>query len=212
MEPNDNPQPAPPAAQPQGNEEVIDASLPEGNHELLIIRRHPFGLIALYLETVLGAGVALGLLFFLIPTVLDGDSQAKALQFALVLAVIAFSIIALVLMVATYVYRQNRWIVTDDCVHQISQRGLFNRQTSELSMANIEDVTAEQKGILAELFGFGTLRAETAGELPYFHFNYCPTPEKYAQVILHAREAYINDAPAQAKRANDLLNVPGIRR
>lgn len=75
-------------------------------------------------------------------------------------------------------------------------------------MANIEDVTAEQNGILAELFGFGTLKAETAGERSNFHFLYCPEPNKYAQIILHARERFINEDPQAAKRANELLNVP----
>lgn len=204
-----------PQLQPQrlvSNEEIIDPSVPEGNHELLIIKRHPFGLVAMYLSAIIGLAVAFGLLFFLVPSVLTGDTQATAMRVLMMFAVVASSLVFIVLLIATYVYKQNRWVVTDESVHQTSQRGLFNRQSSELSMANIEDVTAEQKGILAELFGFGTLRAETAGELSYFHFNYCPNPDKYAKIILDARQKYINDDPAQAKRANDLINVPGVRR
>lgn len=194
------------------NEEIIDPSIPEGNHQLLVIKRHPFGLVAMYLSATVGLVAAFGLLFFLVPSVLTGDTQATAIRYLMMFAVVATGVVFIVLLIATYVYRQNRWVVTDESVHQTSQRGLFNRQSSELSMANIEDVTAEQKGILAELFGFGTLRAETAGELPYFHFNYCPTPDKYAKIILDARQKYINDDPAQAKRANDLINAPGVRR
>lgn len=209
-QPGTNKQPQ--AQQPAPNEEIIDPLIPEGNHQLLVIKRHPFGLVAMYLSATVGLVVAFGLLFFLVPSLLTGDNQATAMRFLMMFTVIATSLVFIVLLIATYVYRQNRWVVTDESVHQTSQRGLFNRQSSELSMANIEDVTAEQKGILAQLFGFGTLRAETAGELPYFHFNYCPHPDKYAKIILDARQKYINDDPAQAKRANDLINVPGVRR
>ena len=199
----------PTAALPAANEELIAPTAPGGNHEILIIKRHPFGLVSMYLLAIIGLVGSFGLVFWLVPTALGGDAQTRVMSYLLILAVVATFLVGIFLVIATYIYRQNRWVVTDDSVHQVSQRGLFNRQTSELSMANIEDVTAEQIGVLAKLFGFGTLRAETAGELPYFHFNYCPHPEKYAQIIIKARESYIEAEPLQAKRANDLLNVPG---
>jgi len=114
------------------------------------------------------------------------------------------------LLIATFIYLQNRWVVTDDSITQITQNGLFKRQMSEISMANIEDVTAVQNGLLATVFGFGTLKAETAGERSNFHFIYCPRPNMYAKIVLDARERFINENPNVAKKANDLLNVPRI--
>ena len=191
------------------DEEMIAPSIPQGNHEILVIKRHPFGLVALYLQAIVGIGLALGVIFFLVSSILTGDTRSKVLPYLLIISLVVAALVGMYLVIATYIYRQSRWIVTDDSIQQKLQRGLFSHQSSELSMANIEDVTADQKGILAELFGFGTLKAETAGELPYFHFLYCPTPDKYAKIILAARERFINEDPAQAKRANDLLNVPG---
>lgn len=175
---------------------------------IAIIKRHPFGLVALYLQAIIGLGVAFGLILFLIPTLLDDVASQQARHLLLILGVVASAVTALFLVIATYVYRNNQWTVTDDSIQQLQQTGVFKRQTSELSMANIEDITSEQNGFLATAFGFGTLKVETAGERSNFHFQYCPKPNKYAQIILEARERYIENDPEQAKRANGLLNLP----
>lgn len=205
MEPNNEPQDT---STPSNDEEIVDPSIPAGNAEQVVIRRHPFGLVALYLQVIFGLLVALGLIFFLLPTLLSGDIKTQAIQWLSVFTIVAFALSAIFLLIATAVYRQNRWVVTDDSITQILQVGLFNRQTAELSMANIEDVSAEQRGIIATALGFGTLKAETAGEKSNFHFLYCPNPNMYAKIILDARERYINSDPGRAQKANPLLDTP----
>jgi membrane protein YdbS with pleckstrin-like domain len=211
MNPEQHPQPEagldiPPPT--PANEELVAPDLPGGNATEVIIKRHPFGLVALYLQALVGLVVALALIWFIIPSVLSGDIHQQVQYWVSVFGLAATVITIFVLFVATYVYRRNQWIVTDDSIQQVQQIGLFKRQTSELSMANIEDITAEQNGLLATAFGFGTLKVETAGERSNFHFPYCPNPNKYAQIILQARERFIESDPQTAKRANDLLNVP----
>ncbi len=174
----------------------------------VVIKRHPFGLVALFLQALVGLVVALGLIWFVIPSLIDGDAQQRAQHILSIFAVVASAVTAFFLIIATYVYRKNQWIVTDDSIKQFQQTGVFRRQISELSMANIEDISAEQNGLLATAFGFGTLKVETAGERSNFHFQYCPKPNMYAQIILQARESYIENEPEAANRANELLNVP----
>ena len=60
-------------------------------------------------------------------------------------------------------------------------------------MANIEDVTASQTGILPTIFNYGTLHIETAGEQNNFIFLYCPNPNAYAKALLDARLNFITD-------------------
>lgn len=211
MNPEQHPQPeagidVPPPT--YSNEEQVAPGLVGGATKQVIIKRHPFGLAALYLQAFVGLVVAFGLILFILPSVLSGEVQQQAQHWVSVISLVAVFLTGLLLLVATYVYRNNQWVVTDDSIQQIQQLGLFKRQTSELSMANIEDITAEQSGILATVFGFGTLKVETAGERSNFHFQYCPQPNKYAQIILQARERFIESDPQTAKRANDLLNVP----
>lgn len=202
------PYPDVPAPTPQ-DEEIVDPTIPEGNAVQVTIRRHPFGIVALYLQAIVGLGVALGLIYFLIPGLLSDENREQAFRYLSMFGVVATALTAIFLLIATAIYHQNKWVVTDDSITQFTQIGLFRRQISELSMANIEDVTAEQLGLLAELFGFGTLKVETAGERSNFHFLYCPTPNKYAKIVLDARERYISERPAEANRANEILNVPG---
>ncbi len=51
-------------------------------------------------------------------------------------------------------------------------------------------MTAEQNGILAKMFNYGVLKAETAGEHSKFTFTNCPNPTLYAQQIIQAREEF----------------------
>jgi uncharacterized membrane protein YdbT with pleckstrin-like domain len=78
-------------------------------------------------------------------------------------------------------------------VTQVQQTGLFNKQSSQLSLENLEDVTAEKNGILAQMFNFGVIKCETAGERSKFVFPFCPNPTYYAQEILNARERFMQD-------------------
>ncbi len=100
--------------------------------------------------------------------------------------------IFIVIIAAIYhkIYYGNRWIVTDDSITQYEQRGIFNKQSSQLGMDSLEDVTVLKQGIMSYLFKYGKLYAETAGEHSKFFFIYCPTPEKYAQLILAAHERF----------------------
>lgn len=191
---------------PSAPVDPVDPSEPLGNYDEVVIRRHAFGLAALYLEVLLGAALIYGLVYWLLPGMIDGD-MAQLYSWLNFIGAILGVFIVVFLLLATLIYRENKWVVTSDSIQQVLKRGIFNRQISELSMANIEDVTAEQKGLLAMLFGFGTLKAETAGELPYFRFIYCPNPNTYAKIILAARQRYVDEEPEEAKRANDLLNI-----
>lgn len=210
MNPNENhPEPLPDVPSPvPNNEEIVDPTIPAGNHEVVIIKRHPFGLVALYLQVIVGLAAAGGLIDFLVNQLVSTDNRSSILPWLNLVLILIAGVAVIFLIIATFVYLQNRWVVTDDSITQITQTGLFKRQMSELSMANIEDVTAVQNGLLATVFGFGTLKAETAGERSNFHFIYCPRPNMYAKIVLDARERFINENPDTAKRANNLLAVP----
>jgi uncharacterized membrane protein YdbT with pleckstrin-like domain len=108
--------------------------------------------------------------------------------YANLFAAIAIVFAIAIVLLSTIVYRKNRVIVTDRNITQILQFGLFNRKVSQLNMVNVEDVTSRQNGLSSNMFGFGELIIETAGEQSNFHFTYCPNPGYYAKVILNARE------------------------
>lgn len=58
----------------------------------------------------------------------------------------------------------DQWVVTNHRIIRIDQSGFFDRQVSSLHLNRVQDVQTDVHGLLAELFGFGTLSVETAGD------------------------------------------------
>jgi uncharacterized membrane protein YdbT with pleckstrin-like domain len=163
----------------------------EGEVVLCNIKRHPIGLLGTYLVS----GILLILLFTgiaLLPS-LAPDLSSSDKTYAFLAAITIATMIALFTWVVVIIYKGNRWIVTSDSITQIQQTGLFHKQTSQLSLENLEDVTFEQNSILQTLFGYGTLKVETAGERSKFQFPFCPNPKKCAVDIIEAHEKFMNE-------------------
>jgi hypothetical protein len=179
-----------------------------GEQVICEIKRHPIGMLSKYFTVGFILFVFGAFAIFVIPVAVPQASQTQAREFALLGLLLVAVVSALALMVASTVYYKNRWIVTSDSITQVAQTSLFSSQLSQLSMANLQDVTVAQDGILCSMFNFGVLKAETAGERSKFVFAYCPDPKRYAQKILMTRENFINASPETAKRGNVELAVP----
>jgi hypothetical protein len=171
-----------------------------GERVICEIKRHPFGLLSLYFIFVAVVVVAIAAVV-VAPHILTGMTSQNQAALALG-ALIICAITGLFTYIGASVYKGNRWIVTSDSITQITQISLFNKQTSQLSMENLEDVTVEQNGMLQSMFGFGRLRAETAGERSKFVFDYCPRPSEFAKQIIAAHETYIAHSPEGMRRTN----------
>ncbi|MBI2592105.1 PH domain-containing protein [Candidatus Saccharibacteria bacterium] len=168
---------------------VDEELLVAGEHVVVIVRKHFIGLVFIYLQALVGMIAVLSIIFITSPDIFNNlDDQSNRLLVAVVLLGVA--LLVLYLFVATYVYRHSRLLVTDKNLIQINQKSLFIRKVSRLSMSNVEDVSADQRGILATIFNYGTLLIQTAGERPNFEFKYCPTPNHYADQVLEARQAF----------------------
>ncbi len=166
--------------------------LEPGETLVTVVRRHPIGIIGIYVEMLTGILLVIGLVILaMVGFFFSISSQTKGLVAAMGLFVVGFLIA--ILLISTYVYRQCRLVVTDKSVVQILQRALFNRKISRLSMSNVEDVNVEQQGVLPSMFNYGTLVIQTAGEVDNFVFKFCPTPDQYANRILEARQSYVRN-------------------
>lgn len=198
-QPETNPQPPPytpppTQVQPPANDynprqRVSDelSVMQEGERVICEIKRHPIGIFGIYFAMGVMLIVGALLLFVFLPNIIsDTNGQAMRLGYGVFAVLIAISLIYS--LIATTVYWGNKWVVTSDSVTQVSRSSLFGRQSAQLALANVEDVTAEQNGILAHMFNYGILKAETAGHRSKFVFLYAPNPNFYAQKILEARE------------------------
>jgi uncharacterized membrane protein YdbT with pleckstrin-like domain len=188
-----------PPNNPQGNTGAPDdpalenvpelALLNKDEHLVTIVHRSVIGIVFIYLEAFAAVAALLAVFFLAFPDIFSGLSNQSNMLVAAG-AVFALALLFFILFIATYIYRQSELLVTDKNLIQILQKGLFVRKVSRLSISNVEDVTAEQKGFLPTFFNYGTLIVQTAGEMENFVFPYCPNPNKYADRILDARQAY----------------------
>lgn len=158
------------------------------------VRRHPIGLFFIYLQTIVALGLSLFLIFAFLPSFLrvlglEDDSGAKVVIYLFALLAIGFGLLFLIL--AARIYQASQLIITNDNITQIMQVGLFHRKVSEISMENVEDVTAYQKGIFQTFFNYGRVHVETAGEQDNYDFIYCPNPNAYAKAIQDARVEFL---------------------
>lgn len=188
-----------------------------GEHPITIIKKHPFGIIVVYLMATVGFIAALGLVLLLLPDLLNGGTVPQSTKDLFVVGGIAAVVLmAVILLVATYLYFHNEIIVTDKSLTQVMQHGLFTRQVSELSLADIEDVTSVKHGIIATILDYGELRVETAGEQNNFKFTYCPKPNYYGRMLLDARNQFLKHKhhEEQVEQARQLIAltraVPGV--
>lgn len=76
------------------------------------------------------------------------------------------------------------WIVTNQRIVNIEQRGLFGRVMSELMLYNVQDVTSEVNGFIASTFDYGTVQIQTAAEKGRFEFQDVDHPSFVAKRIL----------------------------
>ena len=81
-------------------------------------------------------------------------------------------------------YYLDVWIVTNERIIDIRQKGLFRREISELPLDNVQDLTTEIIGVIPTLYDFGDLYIQTAGKRERFIFLSIPHPERIRDVIL----------------------------
>lgn len=181
----------------ENNEVVVD-----------IVKRHPIGLIYIFLAAFAGlfAVIAVAGLSFS-----DTFRQSSSESVGLVagIAVLVLGLVGFMMLIIISVYKKSQIILTDRSLVTIVQRGIFNRKVSRLSMSNVEDVSCEQKGLLPTMFNYGTLTVQTAGEEDNFIFPFCPRPNHYAEEMLAARQHYADRGYArEAQEIADATTAP----
>lgn len=167
---------------------------------LAVIKRHPFGIIKIYVQAVVGLIGALALIGLVLPDLLQLESNST-LYFGMGIGTLAVGgIMLVILMIATVIYYQSKIVVTTKSITQTLQISLFSKKTSQLAVTSIEDVTSNKNGLFPTLLNYGQLKIETAGEQENFHFDYCPHPDHYAKLILDTRQQYMGNRDEIALR------------
>lgn len=170
----------------------------DADEEILYeIRKHPIGLVGIYVLGILvtiaivAATVGLNVLFSNDTAGIGADLQTDLSSFNPLVSVLGgvLAILSLIMTaVGAYLYQSNVVYVTSEKLAQVLYRTLFDRKISQLSIGDVQDVTTNQKGLLAQLFNYGTLVVETAGEQSNYTFNFTPRPYEASRAIVNAHE------------------------
>jgi uncharacterized membrane protein YdbT with pleckstrin-like domain len=85
-------------------------------------------------------------------------------------------------------YYLDIWIVTNERIINIEQRGFFTRRISELKLTKVQDVTSEIIGVIPTLLNYGNIYVQTAGEKERFTFCQIPNPNYVKNMIVELQE------------------------
>lgn len=174
-------------------------NLSDGEYIISAIKRHPIGIVSIWL--VVAAALLIVFVAFpalianqgLLGTSLQLSSTAIA-SAGLVLLLLAVLFI-LGGIIATVVYNGNRFYLTNESVMQHVQTSLFSKSEQTISLANIEDASYRQHGIIQTLLGYGSLRLSTEGDETTYRFNFVAQPQKQITLLNDAIEAFKNFRP-----------------
>ena len=172
-------------------------NLCEGEYVISAVERHPIGLFApfaLGLSLIILSLAALFNYDYIANSIKANGNTANPVMVILLIAMF-IALIILVTYVAYYIYTNNKFFLTNECVIQEIQVGLFNHKEQTVSLFNVEDVSFTQDNILEQLMDFGSIQICTEGEENDYLFTYVPHPRDCVATLNNAVEAFKNGRP-----------------
>ncbi len=149
-----------------------------------IIRKDIFILLQKVLFFGLLAVLPLGLFYLLLsasPTLVSGNFG----QAFLILGTSTYYLFIWVFFFFSFIdYYLDIWIITNERIIDIEQRGFFSRIISEHKLFRIQDVTSETHGLLPTILRYGNVHIQTAGTKQRFLFNDIPNPGQIRDMII----------------------------
>jgi hypothetical protein len=153
----------------------------------MVVRQHwvvPGMKIAFWLLLLAAIFIIDGLLKANFPTLALGLT-AQILE---IIRVLFLMLAALGLLVVWTMYYLNAQVITNERIIDVNQKSLLHHETSEFHFDRFQDVTTEIKGLFANLFDYGNVLVQTAGEEDNFIFNHVAEPHRIAKIILEVYE------------------------
>lgn len=173
-------------------------NLSDGEFVISAVKRHPIGLVSIWAVV----GLAVLIIFIGFPFLLNSGAffggrslSAGAVMSGGIMLLLAAVLFILGGIIATVIYQANRFYLTNESVIQHIQTSLFSRKDQTISLANIEDASYRQQGILQTLLNYGAIRLSTEGEETTYRFNFVAKPKKEIDRLNNAVEAFKNFRP-----------------
>ncbi|PIR85438.1 hypothetical protein COU15_00685 [Candidatus Kaiserbacteria bacterium CG10_big_fil_rev_8_21_14_0_10_45_20] len=149
-----------------------------------IIRRHWFVLV----RDILGLAVLYAIPFLIVPFVLTAIAQNPAVQIPGSAGLVLGSLWSLLLWNMLFAkwtdYYYDIWIITNQRIIDIDQKGFFHRDIATLfDLGHIQDVKTVLSGVVGNILNFGLLQVQTAAAHKEFFMSDIANPGKVEKII-----------------------------
>ncbi len=155
----------------------------ENERVIQIIHRHWFNILIQFFVVIIAAIAIFGswlFLLFLYPQLLE-KLTPHILSFIETTAILFVWLYGFLIWINYYL---DIWIITDERIVNIEQKGLFLREASDLEFSKIQDVTTEVVGLIPTILNYGDVYIQTAGEVERFKFRQVPDPYALKSLIM----------------------------
>lgn len=174
-------------------------NLSDGEYVISAVKRHPIGLFVPVSVGIFLIALAFSALFNFDLVILAFQLNSDSVNFSLF--VVPIILFILLVIVGTYVfyhiYTSNRFFLTNECVIQEIQTGLFTKLEQTVSLSNVEDASFTQIGIIQQIFDYGSIRLSTEGDETTYRFSYVSNPKYHIAILNNAIEAFRNGRPVE---------------
>lgn len=173
-------------------------NLSEGEYVISAVRRHAIGLLAPVGAIIFLVALIASLMvnYPLIATTMGWYSAPP--HESIIMTGGLFILLLLVIgYIAVWIYVNNKFFLTNESVIQEIQTSLFSRHEQTVSLANIEDASYQQHGIIQTLFNYGSIRLSTEGDETTYRFYYVTNPKEQIATLNNAVEAFKHGRPVE---------------
>lgn len=173
-------------------------NLSEAEYVIRAVRRHPIGMLLPAFVTVLLIGItASAMVNYSLIMEYFGVLNPLSFDAILLLGTMLIFLFLVGGYIAIWVYLNNKFFLTNESVIQEIQTSLFHRFEQTVSLANIEDASFRQEGIVQSLLNYGSIRLSTQGDETTYRFDYVANPKEHIATLNNAVEAFKNGRPVE---------------
>jgi len=175
----------------------------ENEEVLRIIHRHWFNIFLQYIGIGCAALLVI-IIFSVLPKVISLPPDALPSIFSSFLLNTFLLFIWLYVFLIWVDYYFDVWIITNERIVNIEQKGLFNREVSELRFSRIQDVTSVVDGFVPTILNFGDVYVQTAAEEERFVFRQIPDPYTIKDMVMRLSRS---STPEETRRINEKISI-----
>ncbi len=155
----------------------------ENEQVLMVIHRHWFNILIQFFAVILIALAIFGswILAIIFNPQLFKELGPQTISFIETTALLFVWFYGFLIWIDYYL---DVWIITNERIVNIEQKGLFLREASDLEFSKIQDVTTDVIGLIPTVLNYGDVYIQTAGETERFRFRQVPDPYAIKSLIM----------------------------